>query len=306
MVRKVLLGDTPVDPASVIIVDCRYTYEFEGGHITGALNLPRAERQVLSHFYRSDHTPAYPSSTTIIFHCEFSSKRGPAAIKALRAAETGRYAAGQLERDYPEVYLLNGGYKAFYEWERSSDVPDDESLCTPVGYVLMRDKAFFDEMSAAVRQERADSRELKRSQSLAGSRGRRHASLSLSMSDLSSGLHPGVPIDLGSPSPTGRRGANGGSRSRRGSTGRRNIFGEDDDVFVDPNAIATTPVRARDDTGLMSPAPRPARLSFGLASADMMDDEVAHVDNEENVAQERSGRRTMPPPSSLLTRTSYW
>jgi len=300
ILRKLLLGELCIEADEVVVVDCRYEYEYNGGHIEGALHLPRGERQVRSHFYLSDGTPTYPPTTVIIFHCEFSSKRGPAALKALRSIEMERFAEGRMARDYPEVYLLNGGYKAYYEWERSEGVADDESLCTPVGYTLMRDKAFFDEMSAAVRQERQDARELRRSKSAVGSRGRRHASLSLSMSDIGSGLHPGASTHACSPSPTGRRTHRG--RGRRGSTGPRNIFGDEDEPIVDPNAVATTPVRPLDDTGLMSPAPRPARLSFGRAMDDTMDEGGADADNTVN----RGGRRTMPPPSNSLTQTSYW
>ena len=59
--------------SDVTIVDCRYPYEFEGGHIRGAVNL-----------YTKDDvntlltTPVSDDKRhVLIFHCEFSSERGP-------------------------------------------------------------------------------------------------------------------------------------------------------------------------------------------------------------------------------------
>jgi M-phase inducer tyrosine phosphatase len=75
-----------------VIVDCRFPWEFEGGHIRGAINL-YVQEQVESFFLvpgnglRSDipHLPlpsksgdAHPEGkTVIIFHCEHSEMRAP-------------------------------------------------------------------------------------------------------------------------------------------------------------------------------------------------------------------------------------
>lgn len=63
------------------IVDCRYPFEFNGGHIQGAINL-HTQKQVYERYLQRKG----PISTIgaldkkrfiLIFHCEFSSKRGP-------------------------------------------------------------------------------------------------------------------------------------------------------------------------------------------------------------------------------------
>ncbi|KPV75796.1 uncharacterized protein RHOBADRAFT_35551 [Rhodotorula graminis WP1] len=67
-----------------IIVDCRFDYEYDGGHIDGAINLSEladVEARLLN-----AANPPQPSTsdcapregkTVLIFHCEFSAKRAP-------------------------------------------------------------------------------------------------------------------------------------------------------------------------------------------------------------------------------------
>lgn len=66
---------------SFSIVDCRYPYEYEGGHIKTAVNLYTQEL-ILNHFIKNKTGDAVSKSTNkkrhiLIFHCEFSSERGP-------------------------------------------------------------------------------------------------------------------------------------------------------------------------------------------------------------------------------------
>lgn len=68
--------------ASFKIVDCRYPYEFEGGHIRNAKNLYTQE-QVLEELVtpiageaKIDESAA-GKRHILVFHCEFSSERGP-------------------------------------------------------------------------------------------------------------------------------------------------------------------------------------------------------------------------------------
>lgn len=59
-----------------LVVDCRYPYEYEGGHITNAVNIYTKDK-LLEHFFNENTTSGPASTTVVIFHCEFSSKRGP-------------------------------------------------------------------------------------------------------------------------------------------------------------------------------------------------------------------------------------
>ena len=61
-------------------VDCRYPFEYEGGHIPGAMNLYMKEQITEAFINRSDcrdqatHTAG---RNIVIFYCEFSMMRGP-------------------------------------------------------------------------------------------------------------------------------------------------------------------------------------------------------------------------------------
>lgn len=73
------------------VVDCRFDYEFEGGHIAGAVNLKSMEgldelllkeQQGLCADGQSLPTPsrsgeALDDKVILVFHCEFSAKRAP-------------------------------------------------------------------------------------------------------------------------------------------------------------------------------------------------------------------------------------
>lgn len=62
----------------IIIVDCRFPYEYQGGHINGAININRT--QDLEEYFLGDKNSDLMKGgdkICIIFHCEYSSHRGP-------------------------------------------------------------------------------------------------------------------------------------------------------------------------------------------------------------------------------------
>lgn len=76
--RKLLNGEFSEKVSSYKVIDCRYPYEYEGGHIAGAINLYTHE-QILEELMKNlSETKTDDSKRDIlIFHCEFSSERGP-------------------------------------------------------------------------------------------------------------------------------------------------------------------------------------------------------------------------------------
>ncbi|XP_067393198.1 M-phase inducer phosphatase 3-like [Emydura macquarii macquarii] len=119
-----------------VVVDCRYPYEYAGGHIKGALNVYREEQLVKWFLPDPLGTTPCPRSSVLIFHCEFSSERGPRLCRSLRRMD--RDANRYPELCYPELYVLSGGYKEFYQ--------HFQGLCEPQGYVHMRHKDFRAEL----------------------------------------------------------------------------------------------------------------------------------------------------------------
>ncbi|BGP13823.1 hypothetical protein JCM10213_006343 [Rhodosporidiobolus nylandii] len=105
-----------------IVIDCRFDYEYEGGHIDGAINL--SEHSDLDKRLLNIANPPVPSTsecaprdgkTVLIFHCEFSAKRAPTSAKYLRNQDRLKNFAAYPNIHYPEVYILQGGYEAFYK-----------------------------------------------------------------------------------------------------------------------------------------------------------------------------------------------
>ena len=65
------------------IIDCRFDYEYNGGHIPGALNI-NTTTAVEEFLLGANALKPKPSisgdasgKTVLIFHCEFSAKRAP-------------------------------------------------------------------------------------------------------------------------------------------------------------------------------------------------------------------------------------
>ncbi|KAK8870461.1 m-phase inducer phosphatase [Tritrichomonas musculus] len=122
------------DPSShpfdqIIILDARFEYEFRGGRIKGAKNI--TSRAAMVGVYQR----YLQQNVCIIFHCEFSQNRGPTLMRMFREHDRKQNYKNYPYLDYPNIFLLQGGYKQFYK-----DFPD---LCVG-GYVQMRDTKFID------------------------------------------------------------------------------------------------------------------------------------------------------------------
>ncbi|KAK6174509.1 hypothetical protein SNE40_017772 [Patella caerulea] len=120
--------DEQIDEYTVI--DCRYPYEFNGGHIKGALNL--YTEQAISEFLRTQCAVETDCRRVLIFHCEFSSERGPKLLRYLRSADRKENSHRYPYLSFPEIYILEKGYKVFYE--------NQQSLCEPCAYTPMLHK----------------------------------------------------------------------------------------------------------------------------------------------------------------------
>lgn len=128
------------------VVDCRFGYEYEGGHILGAVNLSTLEN-VKRHFLQPSGGNKLPPRSqsgrtdangemkkkVLIFHCEFSQKRGPSSALALRQADRA-LAHDYPNCHYPELYVLEGGYARFFEQHASA--------CEPRCYIQMDDPKY--------------------------------------------------------------------------------------------------------------------------------------------------------------------
>ncbi|XP_071141998.1 M-phase inducer phosphatase 1-A-like [Mytilus edulis] len=130
------------------VIDCRYPYEFNGGHIKNAENCyleEHIDELLLQTLQRGNTT-----DEIIIFHCEFSSKRGPKLCRYLRSKDRQMHGRDYPQLHFPEIYLLEGGYKCFYQTHKH--------FCEPIDYVPM----LHDEYKEDVRHFRSKTSTLKR------------------------------------------------------------------------------------------------------------------------------------------------
>jgi rhodanese-related sulfurtransferase len=74
-----------------IIVDCRFPFEYEGGHVAGAYNLWTLENVVAAFFMQQIIPLKEAHRCAVIFHCEFSSHRAPTQYINLRSECAGPY-----------------------------------------------------------------------------------------------------------------------------------------------------------------------------------------------------------------------
>ncbi|KAL5334246.1 hypothetical protein BJX70DRAFT_23524 [Aspergillus crustosus] len=111
---------------SIMIVDCRFEYEYDGGHIVGALNYNDKE------FLAAELFANPKPRTAIVFHCEYSVHRAPLMAKFIRHRDRAYNMDQYPQLSYPDMYILEGGYSGFYSVHRS--------LCFPQNYVEMSAK----------------------------------------------------------------------------------------------------------------------------------------------------------------------
>jgi M-phase inducer phosphatase len=128
---------------NVTVLDCRYPYEYEGGHIVGARNL--YTKDLVKNEFLANKQPLTSVTSNreiLVFHCEFSIERGPNMARFLREADRTLNKAAYPALHYPEIYLLHEGYKAF--WEFSNE--NKNHLCEPSNYRPMVAEGFQEEM----------------------------------------------------------------------------------------------------------------------------------------------------------------
>ncbi|ODV93671.1 hypothetical protein PACTADRAFT_51440 [Pachysolen tannophilus NRRL Y-2460] len=132
---KILDGEYKVYFDEVFIVDCRFEYEFNGGHIEGAINI--SSQADLESFFLSEEKLAQagiiskPNNKLVIFHCEFSSYRGPLIANHLRKTDRILNKDNYPNLCYPDILILEGGYKNFFDLQ--------SHRCFPKYYVEMND-----------------------------------------------------------------------------------------------------------------------------------------------------------------------
>lgn len=111
-----------------MILDARYPYEYNGGHIANAESA-YVKESMIEKLFNTPITSPDGKPVVLVFHCEFSIERGPKLMREIREKDRALNKASYPNLFYPEIYLLEGGYKNFYE--------SNESFCEPKSYLPM-------------------------------------------------------------------------------------------------------------------------------------------------------------------------
>ncbi|KAI8688381.1 M-phase inducer phosphatase [Fusarium keratoplasticum] len=110
-----------------MVIDCRFEYEYDGGHIDGAVNYN--DKDLLT---RQLFDTPMSGRVLLIFHCEYSAHRAPLMARHVRSEDRTVNAESYPKLTYPEVYILDGGYSGFFAEHRGR--------CYPQEYVEMSDE----------------------------------------------------------------------------------------------------------------------------------------------------------------------
>ncbi|KAI5149495.1 hypothetical protein ENBRE01_0938 [Enteropsectra breve] len=119
-----------------VLVDARYAYEHEGGHIRGAINMGSD----------SNINSLFAQKKILIIYCEFSSFRAPTLAQRIRNTDRVKNMESYPFLSCPEIYVLKGGYSNFYK-----KYPE---LCDPMQYIKMHDKRFIEECAEEHKKRR--------------------------------------------------------------------------------------------------------------------------------------------------------
>ncbi|SCU86242.1 LAMI_0D01068g1_1 [Lachancea mirantina] len=112
---NVLDGKYSQNFEKIYIVDCRFEYEFQGGHIDNALNISSQKALEQEFIHNREDKCNKKKPPLVIFHCEFSSYRGPVMASHLRNCDRVLNYENYPKLHYPDILVLNGGYKSFFE-----------------------------------------------------------------------------------------------------------------------------------------------------------------------------------------------
>ena len=115
-----------------MIIDCRFEYEYEGGHINEAINYNDKDLLATHLFHATAAGTAPPTLNTrtlIVLHCEYSAHRAPLMARHIRAEDRAVNAEQYPRLSYPELYILDGGYSGFFG--------EHPCRCFPQAYVEM-------------------------------------------------------------------------------------------------------------------------------------------------------------------------
>lgn len=125
----------------LLIIDARYPYEYVGGHIPGAHNICSLDAVERFLFSSPDQHHESHKKSLVVIHCEYSSERGPRMALHIRHLDRLINAENYPRLTFPLLYILDGGYKAFWQGHKERCDPPGQYL--PMRYLPCKDALRF-------------------------------------------------------------------------------------------------------------------------------------------------------------------
>jgi len=123
-VRTLMTG---AEREGLVLIDCRFPYEHGGGRIRGSVNayLPADVQRLM-------HARAHAGIHGVyVFYCEFSSERAPKMWQHVRNLDRRDHVADYPALSFPQVYVLRGGFDAFFDEYRECCEGNKVSMSDP-------------------------------------------------------------------------------------------------------------------------------------------------------------------------------
>ncbi|KAJ3306480.1 cell division cycle- protein [Kappamyces sp. JEL0829] len=151
---QVLRGDYNTKIDDFHLIDCRYPFEYQGGHISSAVNITSTSEIERLYFSK----PATSRKCAIVFHCEYSIQRAPQMyssgthLRALffRGLDRNANKDNYPHLHYPDIYILQGGYHSFFGTHKVTGPSSPQMLCNPQAYIEMNDPRFEQECKMGI------------------------------------------------------------------------------------------------------------------------------------------------------------
>ncbi|CAD8126018.1 unnamed protein product [Paramecium sonneborni] len=138
-----------INNPDLVLYDCRYLYEFQGGHIKGAIHMNHSMS-----LFEELFSVANKTNKIIVLYCEYSVKRSLERYFEIRKLDRNTNQYPQLT--YNNLYLLSQGYSEFYK-----NFPQMCNGC----YIQMNDTQYKSQMQQEL-QERSIIKQKSRQQQL--------------------------------------------------------------------------------------------------------------------------------------------
>ncbi|KAL9649124.1 hypothetical protein ABK040_004146 [Willaertia magna] len=139
---EILVNVLKENKFKILIIDCRFPHEYEGGHIQNAINIYKPD-DLINLIYKDESTIQKYKDYKIIFHCEYSQCRAPKMYRLMRKLDRNNHIHDYPNLTFPNIYILEGGYKEFYECDNQNINTRD--YCEPRDYVAMNAKPYVAE-----------------------------------------------------------------------------------------------------------------------------------------------------------------